>query len=881
MSRSSGIARWRSAVITSVMILLPVAAFAQGTITGGVKDASGGVLPGVSVEVTSPALIEKVRTTITDGAGRYSVVDLRPGTYTVTFTLPGFTAVKREDVAVTGTGAVTVNADLPLGELQETVTVTGAPPIIDVTNATRQRVFRPELTDALPGNRVPAFIVSLSPGINNTTQDVGGSEGNTARGTNLTSHGSRPTDIRTNVNGVSVNPLETGSSASGVPNAMMYEEILVDSSGASAEDNLGGVTINLIPKEGGNVVRGQFLTTFANERMQGHNITQELRDAGLGTANGVKNIYDVNIGLGGPIRENRLWFFVTGRQTEANRYVGGLFLNANAGNAKAFTYAPDTSQPAYTINEWSVFDTRITWQAAEKHKLNFSFDISANRTPATTSAVLSYEAASPGKQRFDTAWRTEYSTPLTNRLLVQLHYYNRRLPSSGQRNYGVPDLHLESIVEQQTGMRFRAVAPTQSLKINTNQAWRATVAYVTGTHNLKFGYADGNGLRANTNIALDSPIAFRTNNGVANQLTQTYSPHITCDYIKGCDEYIERARQDHDLGLFAQDRWTIDRLTLSYGVRFTWFQTHFPQQTLRPTELAPRLDLVIPETPGVNWKDLTPRSGVVYDVLGSGKTALKVSLNKYMTGQALQGSANGNTLIFGSNLNPYNRLVLSTTRAWTDANGNWVPDCNLALPGATGECGPMSNDLFGQTRAGNAYDPETVRGWGKRVYNWEFGTGVQHELFPSTGLEVTYYRRWFGNHITTDNRAVGPGDFSRYQITAPTDSRLPNGGGYVVDGLYEISAEKFGQVDNYITYADKFGGIDENWNGVDAIVNSRFGGVQLMGGYSTGRLTRNSCAVIAQLPELLARGESANYCDFKEAFLHQFKIAGSYHAPEG
>ena len=159
------------------------------------------------------------------------------------------------------------------------------------------------------------------------------------------------------------------------------------------------------------------------------------------------------------------------------------------------------------------------------------------------------------------------------------------------------------------------------------------------------------------------------------------------------------------------------------------------------------MDLVIPETPGVNWKDLTPRTGVVYDVFGSGKTALKVSLNKYVTGQALQGSANGNTLIFGSNLNPYNRLVLSTTRAWTDGNGNWVPDCNLALPGATGECGPMSNDLFGQTSAGNAYDPETMSGWGKRVYNWEFGTGVQHELLPSTGLEVTYYRRWFGNLI--------------------------------------------------------------------------------------------------------------------------------------
>ena len=171
-----------------------------------------------------------------------------------------------------------------------------------------------------------------------------------------------------------------------------------------------------------------------------------------------------------------------------------------------------------------------------------------------------------------------------------------------------------------------------------------------------------------------------------------------------------------------------------------------------------------------------------------------------------------------------------------DANGNWVPDCNLALPGATGECGPMSNDLFGQTRAGNAYDPETMSGWGKRVNNWEFGTGIQHELFPSTGLEVTYYRRWFGNLFTTDNRAVGPADFSTYQITAPVDSRLPNGGGKWWRGCTG-SAPKISARSTITSPMPAISaGLIRSWKGVDVIVNSRFGGIQLMGGYSTGHL---------------------------------------------
>ena len=871
-------ARWRTAVMAVGVALLPVVAFAQGSIAGVVKDASGAVLPGVTVEAASPALIEKVRTVVSDGGGQYRITELRPGTYTVTFTLPGFNAVRREGIELTGNFTATVNADLRVGAIEETVTVTGESPIVDVSSATRQRVLRQEMLDALPNDRVPAFMAALSPGINITDQDVGGSRGNTASGSNMTSHGSRLTDIRTNASGVSVQSLETGSSAQGVPNLMMYQEVTVDSAGGSAENDLGGVTINLIPREGGNTFQGSFLGAFANASMQSDNLTQELKDRGLGTAPAIKTIWDINPAYGGPIRQDKLWFFATGRYTGANNYVGGMFLNANAGNPNAYTYVADTNRPAFRENVWTTYDARLTWQAAPKHKIAFGFDQANANNPPNISATAAPESAQIGNYYHDRAFRSEWTAPLTNRLLLEAVLYQRRLPSYVSRPDG--DVGLNRITEQATGVTFRAITGAQSFKINTNMAYRAAASYVTGTHAFKFGFADGQGTREQTTTALGPPVAFRVNNGVPNQLTQALAADIRCDNKSGCDKWEEIAHQDHDLGLFAQDKWTLQRLTLSYGMRYSWYKSSFPAQHVSPTQLAPALNLDIPETDGVSWHDVVPRLGAVYDPLGTGKTALKVSLNKYVIGQALQGNAGTGTILFGSNLNPYNRLVRSTTRNWNDANRNFVPDCDLTNPAANLECSAMTNQNFGKTVPGTVYDPETLSGWGKRGYNWEFAAGVQHEILPRTSLEVTYFRRSFGNFITTDNRSVEASDFTRYQITAPVDSRLPDGGGYAVTGLYDLNPNKVGQVDNYITFSDNYGAQSERWNGVDVTTSTRLGGVQLQGGLSTGRRSTNNCEVVAKLPELLGSGGSEQYCDFQEPFITQVKFVGSYTIPK-
>ena len=203
-----------------LLLLVPASALAQASITGVVKDASGAVLPGVTVEASSPALIEKVRSAITDGAGQYRIVDLRPGVYAVAFTLPGFSTLRRDNVELTGSFTATVNADLRVGGVEETVTVTGESPVVDVQSATKQRVLTAEVIEAIPSGRSQYNLGVLIPGASVTGgQDVGGSAGLDAAFA-MTIHGSTADSQRITQNGITLGTILAGGYGGGaVPNA--------------------------------------------------------------------------------------------------------------------------------------------------------------------------------------------------------------------------------------------------------------------------------------------------------------------------------------------------------------------------------------------------------------------------------------------------------------------------------------------------------------------------------------------------------------------------------------------------------------------------------------------------------------------------------------
>src|SRR5262245_61515070 len=276
-------------LVVAVLLLVPTLARAQGSIAGVVKDASGALLPGVTVEASSPALIEKTRTVVTDGGVQSKIVDLRPGTYTVSFTLTGFSTVRREGIEISGSFAANVNADLAVGTLAETVTVSGESPTVDVQNTKRSNVIPAEVIDALPASRSQYTMAVLVPGATRTggLQDVGGTR--TMQITTFSIHGSRPFDQRLMINGMtSRNLLSSAWASNFVPDMGTAAEVVVDYSSGSADSVGGGMGINVVPKEGGNRYAGAFFVTGANGSFQGNNVTDDLKAAGLTTPNKLK-----------------------------------------------------------------------------------------------------------------------------------------------------------------------------------------------------------------------------------------------------------------------------------------------------------------------------------------------------------------------------------------------------------------------------------------------------------------------------------------------------------------------------------------------------------------------------------------------------------------
>jgi len=268
-------------VVLGSIVLIPTAAYAQASIVGTVKDASGAVLPGVTVEASSPALIEKTRAVVSNTVGQYTIDSLRPGTYTVTFTLAGFAPVKREGIELSGSFAATVNADLKVGNVSETITVSGATPVVDVTSAHTQEVMTGTTVNNIPTSRNYGGLISLVPAINVQGNDVGGSQG--AIFNVFQVHGGRRNEGQVQVDGMSAGYQGMGVS-SYVTEIGNAQEVVFSLSGGLGEAVTGGPQMNIIGKQGGNRFAGSFFINGTGSSFQGTNLTPELQAKGLTTA---------------------------------------------------------------------------------------------------------------------------------------------------------------------------------------------------------------------------------------------------------------------------------------------------------------------------------------------------------------------------------------------------------------------------------------------------------------------------------------------------------------------------------------------------------------------------------------------------------------------
>src|SRR5437870_5587046 len=286
-------------VITTYLALTPRTASAQSGFAGIVKDTTGAVLPGVTVEASSPALIEGRRSAVTDERGQYKIVDLRPGTYTVAFTLPGFSTLKREAIELAANFTAALNVELEVGGVAETVTVTGETPLVDSQTATNQQVLPLQLVDTVPmGGRNIQSIGAVLTGITQSLPDVGGAQG--MQQTYMATHGADPRDNSVQVDGMSLNGIEGDGAIQQYYNPLMFSEMSYQTGAISAETSGGGVRLNMIPKDGGNTFNGDLFFSTTNSSFQGQSLTPELVNRGLKSADSMDSMHDVNVAVGGP-----------------------------------------------------------------------------------------------------------------------------------------------------------------------------------------------------------------------------------------------------------------------------------------------------------------------------------------------------------------------------------------------------------------------------------------------------------------------------------------------------------------------------------------------------------------------------------------------------
>jgi hypothetical protein len=539
------------------------------------------------------------------------------------------------------------------------------------------------------------------------------------------------------------------------------------------------------------------------------NYSDELQARGLSVPGVIRQVWDFNLGIGGPLLRDRVWFFTTAREEGMERGVPGMFANANAGDPTKFTYEADRSRPAVLAASYRILTTRLTIQGTPRNKFSVYWDeqrpceggaaadysgsacrksgpnlvyagSTAPPTPSATSTFAPETAAY--RDHGNRVYQGRWTGTATNNLLIEAATGAYRSRWGGEEVPGLRTNDLVRITEQCAvscaangnipGLTYRSA--NWGSHVNWNTQWNAAVSFVSGRHNIKVGYQGALLYDDRKNFTNDHFLSYRTNNGIPDQLTQSISMF----------PFRQRVRSD---AFYVQEQWTVQRLTLQGALRYDRAWSWFPEQTVGPVRFFPNA-VTYPHTTGVEgYHDLWPRGGVAYDVFGTGRTALKVNFGRY-----LEAAQNAGLFIA---LNPTNRLSTLASRSWTDANGNWTPDCDLLnsasqdLRPAGGDlCGAITNANFGTPVFASTLDPSLLSGWGVRAGDWQWGVAVQQEALPRVSVELGYQRRWLVNFTAVDNLSRAPEDFSEFGVVAPVDDRLPGGGGFTIPNLYNVTA---------------------------------------------------------------------------------------------
>ncbi|HUR36133.1 MAG TPA: TonB-dependent receptor [Vicinamibacterales bacterium] len=837
----------RTCLVAVFLSLLPALSFAQSGIAGVVKDPTGLALPGVTVEASSDVLIERTRSVVTDGEGQYRFVDLRPGTYDLTYALAGFSTLKREGVNLPADFVASINAEMRLGSLEESLTVTADGPLVDVQSTGRSQVLTREVLDAIPTGRSFQSVGQLVVGVTLSRPDVGGSQA--MQQTYFASHGMTSRNTTVQVDGMMMNSTRGDNQVNPYFNDAMNQEVSYETTGSGADVSAGGVRINMIPREGGNRFGGAAFTAWSDGAWQANNLTDSLRAKGLTAVDKIERIFDFNFSIGGPVKQDKLWFFTSARAWGVDSPVGDVFYTpANVPYPTGYVQCKSgTVSCEQAIDDQMIKSAmlRLTWQMSPRNKLGAYYDrLYKTRGHDMTAGVDPRTASFTWRSPVYYTTQIKWTSTVTNRLLVDAGYGS---------NVNITVQNMQEGIEKGRGTSAW-YAGAARLDRDLGTAWAATnniptfvptkyllqssASYVTGSHAIKFGVQYQRGW-------------FETRQDAQADLEQDYRTGVPDSVVVRNTPFRYRDSLNYDLGIYVQDSWRYRRLTLNGGLRFEKLNAENSPLTSPAGRFAPARSFSrVPDLP--DWTDIAPRFGSALDLFGNGTTALKFSINRYndsrTTGVAAQ----------------YNPLALATARlTWRDLNGDDIAQGELGCVYLTPNCEINFGQLpanFG-IRSLRTYDPGT-----ERPYNVMMNIGVQQQLLRNVSVTAAMIDNRFHSLPVRDNVLRTRADYTPVTVYSPLD-----GSAITVYNLAPGKVTQVQEVDTTAT-ADR----KQLFRGYEFTMNSRLpGGVTIFGGAAIER----NLTVTCDEPD---NPNFDRYCDQRTTdvpFTAQFKLAGSYPLP--
>ena len=749
----------------AMVFMMPAVCSAQSAIVGLLTDDSGAVLPGVTVEASSPVMIEGSRTAVTDTQGRYRIPELRPGTYKLSFSLTGFGTVVREGIALPAAFTATVNVELKVGALEETINVSGSAPQVDVQQASRTTVIARDAIDTLPISRNVMGLGVLAAGVKPNTPDVGGTQ--TTEQVGLRARGLGGFDGEQQVEGMSIQSYEGGSQS--FFDDTLQSEMTVTTSSIPADTGGGGVRLNMILKDGGNVFSGSAFMGGTKGTWVKNNINQRLRDRNLFVPNGIDHLEAFTGSLGGPIVRDKLWWILSARHQSTETTIPNVPKYTTTASGEVLKVTNDLYVRSVS--------TRLTWQAAKNYKIagflerwwhKKGHEIAAGRD------VRAGEQRDP-KNAHHAIGNMTLTAPITNNWLFQAGYSFAEFYWKGGPPTGSPAQLAE---EDLFSPAWVATAQTNDSTLNRNfpdrcayatgcTQWntirsqrqesvrnvaKMSASYVTGSHNIKAGFENTWGPGRQRKNSRNGHLTVSYVNNQPNGVTVYNNPTISPAYVA------------YDLGIFVQDSWTLKRLTVNPGIRVAWIETGMYESSMAAGRFVPAR--FIPEEKGLIdfGADYSPRLSTVYDLFGDGRTALKASWSKYYRNYDGDVPAG-----------PYGKAGEQTdARQWFDVDLTPGTNNRSGIARPTDNNGVAEDNEIGTSLRANFGSPapssDRIPINLQRQYNDEFTAGVQHQVLPRLAVSATFYKRKIADMWFEDRPHITLSDYSAFDVNLVTAS---------------------------------------------------------------------------------------------------------------